>query len=190
MKFSQASLLALLLPAASARFIEDNESNRVGLYTEWAKEVDEAATKYHIELAPGDTRWVTEDEKWELRRVSGSIHGIRSHSLRLLSERILYHGILCCLPVETPTTSHPLVFSHNRAQSRMLTTSRGTERSTILRYHGYARPCIDPHKVQGCLSEEAHAAGRDQPAPDEPLQDRDEGSPHDLHWLSYTLLQV
>lgn len=25
--------------------------------------------KYHIELAPGDTRWVTEEEKWSLRRV-------------------------------------------------------------------------------------------------------------------------
>ncbi|RKU48911.1 Leucine aminopeptidase 1 [Coniochaeta pulveracea] len=68
MRLSQASLLTLLLPAVSARFIEDSETNRVGLYTEWAKEVDEAATKYHIELAPGDTRWVTEDEKWELRR--------------------------------------------------------------------------------------------------------------------------
>lgn len=25
--------------------------------------------KYLIELAPGETRWVTEDEKWALRRV-------------------------------------------------------------------------------------------------------------------------
>jgi hypothetical protein len=93
MKFSQASLVALLLPAASARFIEDNESNRVGLYTEWAKEVDEASTKYHIELAPEDTRWVTEDEKWELRRVSHFIllYGI---SLHLLCGELLHRGTL------------------------------------------------------------------------------------------------
>lgn len=25
--------------------------------------------KYHIELSPGDTRWVTEEEKWSLKRV-------------------------------------------------------------------------------------------------------------------------
>jgi len=25
--------------------------------------------KYLVELAPGETRWVTEDEKWDLRRV-------------------------------------------------------------------------------------------------------------------------
>lgn len=25
--------------------------------------------QYHIELSPGETRWVTEEEKWELKRV-------------------------------------------------------------------------------------------------------------------------
>ncbi len=28
------------------------------------------AERYLIELGPGDTRWITEDEKWVLRRVS------------------------------------------------------------------------------------------------------------------------
>ena len=28
-----------------------------------------SSEKYLIELSPGDTRWVTEDEKWALRRV-------------------------------------------------------------------------------------------------------------------------
>jgi len=28
-----------------------------------------AVERFHIELSPGETRWVTEDEKWELRRV-------------------------------------------------------------------------------------------------------------------------
>lgn len=74
MKLSQASLVALLLPAVSARFVESSENNKIGLYTDWAKDVYEAdydaQTKYHIELAPGVTKWVTEDEKWALRRVS------------------------------------------------------------------------------------------------------------------------
>lgn len=30
---------------------------------------DSSSEKYHIELSPGNTRWVTEDEKWALRRV-------------------------------------------------------------------------------------------------------------------------
>ena len=73
MKISQASLVALLLPAVSARFVEDHEIDRVGIYTDWAKQVDETSQKYHIELSPGETRWVTEEEKWELRRVSLSV---------------------------------------------------------------------------------------------------------------------
>jgi leucyl aminopeptidase len=28
--------------------------------------------EYLIELSPGETRWVTEEQKWELRRVCGS----------------------------------------------------------------------------------------------------------------------
>ena len=31
---------------------------------------------YLIELSPDETRWVTEDEKWALRRVSYVIHQI------------------------------------------------------------------------------------------------------------------
>lgn len=69
MKFSQASVLALLLPAASARFVEESESDRVILFPEGMPVVAKDTTKYHIELSPGDTRWVTEDQKWELRRV-------------------------------------------------------------------------------------------------------------------------
>ncbi|KAB5572163.1 leucine aminopeptidase 1 [Coniochaeta sp. 2T2.1] len=68
MKIAQSSLLALLLPAVSARFVEDAEVDRVSIYTDWAKQVDETTPAYHIELSPGETRWVTEEEKWELRR--------------------------------------------------------------------------------------------------------------------------
>ncbi|CAG7564074.1 unnamed protein product [Fusarium equiseti] len=59
MKFSQASLLAACLPAVSARFIEINEANNVVL---------EPEELYLIETAPGKTQWVTEEDKWEMRR--------------------------------------------------------------------------------------------------------------------------
>lgn len=31
--------------------------------------VDTRANKFLVELAPGETRWVTEEEKWELKQV-------------------------------------------------------------------------------------------------------------------------
>jgi leucyl aminopeptidase len=32
------------------------------------------ADRYLIELGPGETRWIEEDEKWDLRRVSARRH--------------------------------------------------------------------------------------------------------------------
>ncbi|KAH9888165.1 peptidase family M28 [Xylariomycetidae sp. FL2044] len=71
----KASLLTFLLPAAaSARFIEANELNKVLPYTDGllneGQEGAQASTTetFLIELSPGETRWVTEEEKWELRR--------------------------------------------------------------------------------------------------------------------------
>ncbi|PKS09244.1 hypothetical protein jhhlp_003858 [Lomentospora prolificans] len=63
MKFSTAALLATALPAVSARFSEPDEVNHVMLYPEAAD-----TETYLIELSPGETRRVTEEEKWELRR--------------------------------------------------------------------------------------------------------------------------
>ncbi|KAF8850061.1 aminopeptidase-like protein [Acephala macrosclerotiorum] len=60
MKFSTVSLLALSATAINARFIEAHEKDQVVI-----SNVEE---KYLIELSPGETRWVTEEEKWELRR--------------------------------------------------------------------------------------------------------------------------
>jgi leucyl aminopeptidase len=61
----KASLLALLLPAAaSARFIEENEVNKVIDFPYGV----EGQGQFLIELAPGETKWVTEEQKWELRR--------------------------------------------------------------------------------------------------------------------------
>lgn len=61
MKFSTVSILALSAAAVNARFIEAHEKDQVVI-----SNVEE---KYLIELSPGETRWVTEEEKWELRRV-------------------------------------------------------------------------------------------------------------------------
>ncbi|KAK4196595.1 hypothetical protein QBC40DRAFT_209089 [Triangularia verruculosa] len=69
----KASLLALLLPAVSARFNTAGDQQRPMLH-----EKAEAAT-YHIELSPGNTRWVTEDEKWELRRGGINFFDITDH---------------------------------------------------------------------------------------------------------------
>lgn len=62
MRFSQASILATCLQAATARFVEPTEVDNVDLHP--------TEETFLIELAPGETRWVTEEEKWELRRVS------------------------------------------------------------------------------------------------------------------------
>jgi bacterial leucyl aminopeptidase len=63
MKIATASLIAVLAPAISGRFVETNEVDAVQLHPEDAE-------LYHIELSPGETKWVTEEQKWELRRVS------------------------------------------------------------------------------------------------------------------------
>jgi len=67
MKFANASVLALLAPAVGARFVEEDETSHVQLHPE-----GQSAELFQIELSPGETRWVTEDQKWELRRVSSS----------------------------------------------------------------------------------------------------------------------
>ncbi|KAF3767911.1 Zn-dependent exopeptidase [Cryphonectria parasitica EP155] len=66
MKVAASSVIALLAPAVAGRFVEANEGDNVQLYPDgvWA----EATEQYLIELGPGDTRWVSEEEKWELRR--------------------------------------------------------------------------------------------------------------------------
>jgi leucyl aminopeptidase len=63
MKLSTVSLLALSAAAVNARFVEQHETNQVVL-------ADVEEQLYLIELAPGKTQWVTEEEKWELRRAS------------------------------------------------------------------------------------------------------------------------
>lgn len=57
-------LAAACVPAATARFVEPLEANNVALNP------DEPS--FLIETAPGKTQWVTEEQKWEFRRVSTS----------------------------------------------------------------------------------------------------------------------
>ncbi|EPE28250.1 Zn-dependent exopeptidase [Glarea lozoyensis ATCC 20868] len=63
MKISALSALALSATLVSARFVEKHETDQVVINA--ANVPDEL---YLIELTPGETRWVTEEEKWELRR--------------------------------------------------------------------------------------------------------------------------
>lgn len=69
MKLSQAHLLATCLPAISARFIEpfEAETDNVVLYPQV-----QAQETFLVETAPGETKWVTEEDKWEMRRVCSS----------------------------------------------------------------------------------------------------------------------
>ncbi len=65
MKLTTVSLLALSAAAVNARFVEQHETDQVVLNAV----KDE---RYLIELSPGKTQWVTEEEKWELRRVNST----------------------------------------------------------------------------------------------------------------------
>lgn len=64
MKLTTVSLLALSAAAVNGRFVEKHETDQVVLHSDV---VDNE--KYLVELAPGKTQWITEEDKWELRRV-------------------------------------------------------------------------------------------------------------------------
>jgi bacterial leucyl aminopeptidase len=64
MKLTNLSLLALSASLLNARFIELHETDQVVLD---ANPSD--SELFLVELAPGETQWITEEEKWELRRV-------------------------------------------------------------------------------------------------------------------------
>jgi leucyl aminopeptidase len=69
MKITNLSLLALSASLINARFIETHEKNQIVFN---ANEADDE--RFLIEFAPGKTQWVTEEEKWELRRVRRDVH--------------------------------------------------------------------------------------------------------------------
>lgn len=74
MKFSSASVLALSASLVGARFIELHETSQVTLNA-----ADQDEQLYKIELSPGETRMVTEDQKWELRRQGLNFMDITEH---------------------------------------------------------------------------------------------------------------
>jgi hypothetical protein len=59
--YSTSILAALLLPISGAPTHEVAANDEITLG---------AAATFLIETAPGETRWVTEDQKWELKRVN------------------------------------------------------------------------------------------------------------------------
>jgi leucyl aminopeptidase len=63
MNLTTVSLLALSAASINARFVEKHETDQVVLNA-----IEEE--QFLVELSPGKTQWVTEEEKWELRRVS------------------------------------------------------------------------------------------------------------------------
>ena len=90
MRLSTSSLVALLAPAVTARFIERTEGNNVQLYPQGVYE--ESTEKFLVELAPGDTKWITEEEKWELRRVSPRVSS-SSHFLSQVTSNADEHAM-------------------------------------------------------------------------------------------------
>ena len=64
MKTAAALICASLALQASALFLPATQNTFSG------------PEKYLIELAPGETRWVTEDQKWELRRAGHNFYDI------------------------------------------------------------------------------------------------------------------
>jgi len=127
MKLTNASLLALLLPAASARFAEHNEADRVQLFPDGLPDTPKSTEKYHIELSPGDTRWVTEDEKWELRRVSSSLmsplYSLADRWIKRRSRTANASSTSQTIPTSAPS-AQPLLPSSPRSPSFKIKSTR------------------------------------------------------------------
>lgn len=68
MRLTNLSLWALFASVISARFIEQHELDQVAINAN-----NEAEELFLIERAPGQTQWVTEEQKWELKRVRFSV---------------------------------------------------------------------------------------------------------------------
>lgn len=65
MKLSRASLLAACVPAVAARVIEPHDA---AAHVELHPDGD--AAKYLVETAPGETAWVSDEDKWDMKRAS------------------------------------------------------------------------------------------------------------------------
>ena len=63
----RTSILLPLCTAALAAAVHQPKNPQIVLQDPQANAVE--PDEFLIELAPGETRWIKEDEKWELRRV-------------------------------------------------------------------------------------------------------------------------
>jgi leucyl aminopeptidase len=61
MKFSSLALLALSASVNNVHFVEEHETDQIFLNANGVPN----AELFLIELTPGKTQWVTEEEKWE-----------------------------------------------------------------------------------------------------------------------------
>lgn len=68
MRFSTAFTAATAISTASALAIKHEVQEVLGQHP-LPVPAEQAPEQYLIELEPGNTRWVTEEEKWELKRV-------------------------------------------------------------------------------------------------------------------------
>lgn len=85
---------SLLLPLCTAALVAAVYPPQVVLGDSQQAAIVEA-DKYLIELAPGETQWVTEDDKWALRRVSAFflVAAVQVVSVaNVCSERHQLHG--------------------------------------------------------------------------------------------------
>jgi leucyl aminopeptidase len=71
MKLTTLSLLALSASSINARFVEQHESDQISISL--TGDGFDAEPQYLIELSPGHTMLVTEEDKWALKRVTTSI---------------------------------------------------------------------------------------------------------------------
>lgn len=69
MKFCPLVVASAALCSASAVFLPEGQEPLID------------AQRYHIEVSPTDLRWVTEDEKWALRREGVNFFDITDHTL-------------------------------------------------------------------------------------------------------------
>ncbi|KAL1897534.1 Leucine aminopeptidase 1 [Ceratocystis pirilliformis] len=89
MLFAQVALLATAIPSINARFVEKNEVDNVSLFPQGAE-----TETFLIELGPGETRRVTEEQKWELRREGRNFMDItETQSLGTLRAKLLAKSV-------------------------------------------------------------------------------------------------
>ncbi|KAM4060473.1 peptidase family M28 domain-containing protein [Hirsutella rhossiliensis] len=149
MRFSQAILAACVHAAVSARFIEPFEADGNAV-------LEPAAATFLIETAPGETKWVTEEEKWELRRIGQNFMDITNSrhlgSRRLHSQARVSYPKKCVHKPEVTKLAKRLDKSHMKARLQHLSSYR-------TRYYKTETGLQASDWILSNLSEMVHQAG-------------------------------